>query len=75
VRRLIAASGAELEPEIQGEPAAGEDRQALDSSAIREELGWAPRWDLDRGLGATWAWYRGGYDPSSKSTENTTLST
>ncbi len=59
VRRLIAASGRELEPEIRGEgKQAGEiDRQWLDSSAIRDELGWEPRWELDRGLAETYAWY------------------
>ena len=58
VRRLIRASGRDLEPDVRGEPAAGPDRQALDSGAIRAELGWAPRWDLDRGLAATYEWYR-----------------
>lgn len=60
VRRLVAASGSDLEPEIRGEgPPPGEIQdQWLDSAAIREELGWAPAWDLDRGLSETWAWYR-----------------
>lgn len=33
------------------------DHQELDSSAIREELGWGPQYDLDRGLAAAWSWY------------------
>ena len=59
VRRLIAVSGREAEPDVRGDgiPHGEIDRQYLDSSAIREELGWAPRWDLDRGLRATWDWY------------------
>jgi CDP-glucose 4,6-dehydratase len=59
VRRLITASGSDLEPEIRGEgPPPGEIQdQWLDSTAIREELGWAPAWDLDAGLRETWAWY------------------
>jgi CDP-glucose 4,6-dehydratase len=59
VRRLIAASGSELEPDIRGEGAPpGEiPDQWLDSTAIKEELGWAPAWDLDSGLRETWAWY------------------
>jgi CDP-glucose 4,6-dehydratase len=59
VRRLIRISGREVEPEIRGGgPPHGEiDRQYLDSTAIRQELGWAPRWDLDRGLRAAWDWY------------------
>jgi CDP-glucose 4,6-dehydratase len=59
VRSLIAVSGHDVEPDIQGSgvPHGEIDRQYLDSGAIREELGWAPKWDLDRGLKATWNWY------------------
>ena len=59
VERLIAISGRELEPDVQGAgvPHGEIDRQFLDSTAIREELGWAPRWDLDSGLRAAWQWY------------------
>jgi CDP-glucose 4,6-dehydratase len=59
VRRLVGVSGRDLEPEVRGvgTPRGEIDRQFLDSTAIREELGWAPRWDLDRGLRATWEWY------------------
>ena len=60
VRRLIAVSGQAVEPEIQGRgtPAGEIDRQYLDSSLIGRELGWSPRWSLERGLGETYAWYR-----------------
>jgi nucleoside-diphosphate-sugar epimerase len=53
-------SGVDVEPDIQGEgtPAGEISRQFLDSRAIREELGWEPRWELERGLRATWEWYR-----------------
>ena len=59
VMRLIAISGRDVEPDIQGTgvPHGEIDRQYLDSTAIREELGWAPKWDLDRGLRVTWDWY------------------
>ena len=59
-RRLIAAAGLDVEPDVQGKgtPHGEIDRQFLDSSAVREELGWAPQWELDRGLGAAWEWYR-----------------
>jgi CDP-glucose 4,6-dehydratase len=57
VDRLVRISGRDLEPDVHGEPDAGPARQALDSSAIRGELGWEPAWDLDRGLAATYAWY------------------
>jgi CDP-glucose 4,6-dehydratase len=59
VDTLIAAAGADVEPEVQGEgkPAGEIDRQWLDSSAIRAELGWEPRWELERGLAETHRWY------------------
>lgn len=59
VSRLIAVSGREAEPDIQGEgtPHGEIDRQFLDSSRIRDELGWEPRWELDDGLRETWTWY------------------
>ena len=59
VERLIAASGLEVEPDVRGSgPPAGEiDRQWLDSTAIREELGWEPARELDEGLAETYAWY------------------
>ena len=58
VKRLIEISG-RLEPDIQGTgvPHGEIDRQYLDSTAIRAELGWEPKWDLDRGLRAAWEWY------------------
>jgi CDP-glucose 4,6-dehydratase len=59
VSRLIAVSGRDAEPDIQGEgtPHGEIDRQFLDSTRIREELGWEPRWGLDDGLRETWTWY------------------
>jgi CDP-glucose 4,6-dehydratase len=59
VRTLIEISGRDIEPDVQGEgvPHGEIDRQFLDASAMREELGWEPRWDLERGLRATWEWY------------------
>jgi CDP-glucose 4,6-dehydratase len=59
VRTLISVSGRDVEADIQGEgtPHGEIDRQYLDSTAIREQLGWQPHWDLERGLSATWEWY------------------
>ena len=59
VGRLIVVSGRDAEPDVQGKgtPHGEIDRQFLDSSRIRDELGWQPRWDLDDGLRETWAWY------------------
>ena len=60
VQTLISVSGRNVEPDIRGEGAPpGEiDRQYLDPTAIRQELGWEPKWDLERGLRASWEWYR-----------------
>jgi CDP-glucose 4,6-dehydratase len=60
VQTLISVSGRTVEPDIRGEGAPpGEiERQYLDATAIREELGWEPKWDLERGLRASWEWYR-----------------
>jgi CDP-glucose 4,6-dehydratase len=59
VQRLIAVSGRELEPDIRGAgvPHAEIDRQFIDSTAIRTELGWEPRVGLDEGLRRAWDWY------------------
>jgi CDP-glucose 4,6-dehydratase len=48
-----------VEPEIHGEgtPAGEIDRQWLDSGSIRQQLGWAPQWELQRGLAETYSWY------------------
>jgi CDP-glucose 4,6-dehydratase len=59
VERLIAASGRDLLPEVRGSgtPPGEIDRQWLDSTAIRRELGWEPERGLDEGLSETYAWY------------------
>jgi CDP-glucose 4,6-dehydratase len=59
-RRLIAVAGVNVEPEVVGSGAPHGEiaHQHVDSTALREELGWAPAWDLDRGLRETFEWYR-----------------
>ena len=59
VRRLAEIAGAGVEPDIRGEgtPHGELTSQWLDSSAITEQLGWTPAWDLERGLEATYRWY------------------
>jgi CDP-glucose 4,6-dehydratase len=59
VERLIEIAGADLGADVQGAgtPHGELTRQWLDSSAIRDELGWRPAWDLESGLDATWRWY------------------
>jgi CDP-glucose 4,6-dehydratase len=60
VNRLIVIAASEVEPRIQGKgtPPGEHDRQAVDASALRDELGWRPSWELDRGLAETYRWYR-----------------
>jgi CDP-glucose 4,6-dehydratase len=59
VRRLIAVSGKDVEPDVQGEgtPHAEADSLQIDPGAIQEELGWSPRWSLDEALTRTYDWY------------------
>ncbi|MDP9133801.1 MAG: sugar dehydratase, partial [Actinomycetota bacterium] len=59
VDRLIAVSGSGVAADVRGEgkPHGEIDRQYLDSSAIRAELGWEPRIGLDEGLRRTYEWY------------------
>ena len=59
VRTLISVSGRSVEPDIRGEgtPPGEIARQYLDSTAIREELGWEPKWELEDGLREAWRWY------------------
>jgi len=59
VRRLIAVSGVDVEPDVRGEgtPPGEMTQQWLDSRALRDELGWAPRVGLDEGLRRAWDWY------------------
>ena len=49
----------EVEPDYQGSgnPNGEIDRQYLDSSKIRERIGWQPATDLWEGLGRTLEWY------------------
>jgi CDP-glucose 4,6-dehydratase len=59
IRRLIEIAGLAVEPDVHGHgtPHGEIECQWLDSSAISTELGWAPAWDLRRGLQATFEWY------------------
>jgi CDP-glucose 4,6-dehydratase len=59
VRLFAHVSSRKVQPQIRGVPNADAepDRQYLDSSAIRNELGWEPRKSFDDGLAETYAWY------------------
>jgi len=56
--RILAAMGSTLEPRILGQATGEIDRQYLDSSVARRELGWTPRVTLEDGLMDTVGWYR-----------------
>ncbi len=59
VRRILARLGRspDLVRFVADRP--GHDwRYALDSTRLRDETGWAPRWSLEDGLAATIDWYR-----------------
>jgi CDP-glucose 4,6-dehydratase len=59
VGQLMEVAGRDDEPDVRGRgtPHGEISRQWLDSSAIREQLGWTSAWDLRRGLEATYEWY------------------
>jgi CDP-glucose 4,6-dehydratase len=59
VERLVRIAGVDVQPDVQGEgtPHGELARQWLDCSSIAEQLGWAPAWDLQRGLQETYTWY------------------
>lgn len=68
VRSLSAIAGVEVQPDVQGRgtPPGEIDRQWLDCSEIRTRLGWAPAWDLQRGLRVTYEWYARELAPSRR---------
>jgi len=51
----------DVEPDYRGSgnPPGEIDRQYLDSTKIRERIGWGPQVDLREGLGRTLDWYAG----------------
>lgn len=56
---LLAAAAESPRPAQHGPPRAGDLRaSALDASRIREELGWRPEVELERGIAETFAWFR-----------------
>lgn len=60
VARICALAAADVEPDVRGSgtPAGEIDRQYVDATKLRTLTGWAPRVDLDEGLGRTIDWYR-----------------
>jgi len=58
VRKISAAMGSSLEPDIRNEATNEIREQFLDAARARERLSWRPRYSLDEGLKRTIAWYR-----------------
>lgn len=60
VEIIARLAGTEVEPELQGSanPEGEIDRQFVDSTKLRELVGWAPAVELEQGLERTIAWYR-----------------
>ena len=59
VKTLCEVSGTDLAPDVQGTgtPHGEIDCQVLDSTAINQQLGWEPSYELEQGLSETYAWY------------------
>lgn len=57
-RKILAAMGSELEPDIQGTANNEILHQYLSASKARKLLGWEPKFTLDEGLVSTINWYR-----------------
>lgn len=59
VNKIIEISGkTHLKPVIKGKAEGEINRQYLSSEKAERMLKWAPKYDLDRGLGETIAWYK-----------------
>ena len=59
VNKIIKISGkTHLKPIVKGEAKGEINRQYLSSEKARKMLGWKPRYNLDRGLKETIAWYK-----------------
>ena len=58
VDAIIAETGVELEPVIEGNATHEIQDQYLDARLARERLDWSPSYDFEEGLRRTVAWYR-----------------
>jgi CDP-glucose 4,6-dehydratase len=62
--RVCMLWGGGIRPVVEANPAGGKEAGllTLDSAKARRELGWRPRWPLDRALAETVRWYRAWQD-------------
>ena len=58
VERILSVMGSNLKPDIRDEVTGEIYRQHLSAAKAREILGWAPLFDLSRGLASTVNWYQ-----------------
>lgn len=58
VERILALMGSGAEPDVRGEATHEIEKQWLSAAKARDQLGWAPLFDLDEGLTRTIDWYR-----------------
>lgn len=57
-RAILDVMGSDLEPDVRDDAHHEILEQSLDATKARTVLGWAPDWDLERGLIRTVDWYR-----------------
>jgi CDP-glucose 4,6-dehydratase len=58
IRRIVAAVGVDVEPDVRNETRQEIVEQYLDARLARETLGWTPVHDFNEGLRRTVDWYR-----------------
>jgi CDP-glucose 4,6-dehydratase len=58
--RVCTLWGGDIRPVVESSPAGGKEAGllTLDSTKARRDLGWRPRWPIDRALAETVRWYR-----------------
>jgi CDP-glucose 4,6-dehydratase len=58
VQRILRLMGSDLKPDVRNEATNEIRHQYLSAAKARTQLGWAPLFDLDTGLGRTIGWYK-----------------
>ena len=57
-RKILDAMGSSLEPDVRADARAEIGHQWLSAAKAREQLAWAPAFDLESGLARTIPWYK-----------------
>ena len=66
VDRVLGSMGSNLEPDVRNEASHEIVHQYLSAAAARRDLGWAPKFSLEEGLGRTIDWYRSFFQSSPR---------